>query len=486
MTTRIFLRGGGAYSTARFSSLFFRKTTTTARNLRPNEHLCRRCFYASGSTSSPSSKDDDNSNEKQKKPKQLSFHPLSFSGAKLCANMSMLSYWNCGQKGFLDAKIDETAAESNTKNLMEVEGKFGFEFVISNEPEMLRQKALSLCVIEEKEREMRTWLDFDDDGNDDDEGSSGSSSSSNNNKPESRTLIVSLKEPNWVLVVFRGTTPNPQRGFFRESKINSRAGQVVWKDCPYENIEAKVHAGYANAYAIVRERVERDVVERVKRKIRELEEQKEESKTMPPRIVVTGHSLGGAMATLCAARLGNSEEIKKLGAKVSLISFGQPRVGDANFKTLFEKKKENANNNEDNYCMDGYLRIVNEQDVFARVPPKSGIWIPEDVLETSLSSSIDAKQWTYQYEHAGDCVWYRDDGRILFREEPKGVSLRTVNPISIALDHSKYAKLFDDEGTKKNFPRAVCFHPERTDPKTICINCPDPKNDFRRRETKSI
>ena len=248
MTTRIFLRSGGAYSTARFSSLFFRKTTTTARNLRPNEHLCRRCFYASGSTSSPSSKDDDNSNEKQKKPKQLSFHPLSFSGAKLCANMSMLSYWNCGQKGFLDAKIDETAAESNTKNLMEVEGKFGFEFVISNEPEMLRQKALSLCVIEEKEREMRTWLDFDDDGNDDDEGSSGSSSSSNNNKPESRTLIVSLKEPNWVLVVFRGTTPNPQRGFFRESKINSRAGQVVWKDCPYENIEAKVHAGYANAW----------------------------------------------------------------------------------------------------------------------------------------------------------------------------------------------------------------------------------------------
>ena len=484
MTTRILLRGGGGvYSVSRFSSLF-RTTTTTARNLRrPNHHHpCRRCFYASSSNSSPSSKDDNDMSEKKKKPKQqLSFHPLSFSGAKLCANMSMLSYWNCGQKGFLDTKI-ESSAESNKKNLMEVEGKFGFEFVISNEPEMLRQKALSLCEIEEKERERRTWLDFDDDVNDD-EGSSGSSSSSSNNKPESRMSIVSLKEPNWVLVVFRGTTPNPQRGFFRESKINSRAGQVVWKDCPYENIEAKVHAGYANAYGIVRERVERDVVERVKRKIRELEEQ-EESKAMP-RIVVTGHSLGGAMATLCAARLGNSEEIKKLGAKVSLISFGQPRVGDANFKALFEKK-ENANNNEDNYCMDGYLRIVNEQDVFARVPPKSGIWIPEDVLETSLSSSIDAKQWTYQYEHAGDCVWYRDDGRILFREEPKGVSLRTVNPISIALDHSKYAKLFDDEGTKKKFPRAVCFHPERTDPKTICINCPDPKNDFRRRETKSI
>ena len=81
-----------------------------------------------------------------------------------------------------------------------------------------------------------------------------------------------------MLVVFRGTTPNPQRGFFRESKINSRAGQVVWKDCPYENIEAKVHAGYANAFGIVRERVERDVRERVKRKIRELEKKKKNRK----------------------------------------------------------------------------------------------------------------------------------------------------------------------------------------------------------------
>ena len=275
-------------------------------------------------------------------------------------------------------------------------------------------------------------------------------------------------------MTFRGTTPNPSSGFFRESKINGRAGQVAWKDCPERDAVVKVHAGYANAYGIVRDRVERDVTERVKRKIEE-----EGDVNAPPRVVITGHSLGGAMATLCAARLGNSEEMKRLGVKTSLITFGQPRVGDGNFKKLFDKK-ETTNN-----VMDGYLRIVNEQDVFARVPPKSGIWIPDGVLETSLSSSIDASQWTFSYEHAGDCVWYRDDGRILFREEPKGVSLRTVNPVSIALDHAKYAKLFDDEQTKKNFPRAVCFHPERQDPKTICINCPDPKNDFRRNAQKS-
>ena len=82
------------------------------------------------------------------------------------------------------------------------------------------------------------------------------------------------------------------------------------------------------------------MVERVKRKIRELEKEEEESKTMPPRIVVTGHSLGGAMATLCAARLGNSEEIKKLGAQVSLISFGQPRVETQISRRFLRRRKK--------------------------------------------------------------------------------------------------------------------------------------------------
>ena len=407
-----------------------------------------------------------NAKKKKKKTKKGGgggdVHPLSFSGCKLCANFAMVSYWDCGVQGFLDA-----TARPN----METPG-FGLEFVVAADPERLRQTALSTCTIDEEEREKRTWLDYD--AVDDDDDAEETGGGGGKVKPESRALIVSLRDPNWILVTFRGTTPNPTRGFFRESKINSRAGQVAWKDCPERDAVVKVHAGYANAYGIVRDRVERDVTERVKRKIEEGGDV-----NAPPRVVITGHSLGGAMATLCAARLGNSEEMKRLGVKTSLITFGQPRVGDGNFKKLFDKK-ETTNN-----VMDGYLRIVNEQDVFARVPPKSGIWIPDGVLETSLSSSIDASQWTFSYEHAGDCVWYRDDGRILFREEPKGVSLRTVNPVSIALDHAKYAKLFDDEQTKKNFPRAVCFHPERQDPKTICINCPDPKNDFRRNAQKS-
>ena len=50
------------------------------------------------------------------------------------------------------------------------------------------------------------------------------------------------------------------------------------------------------------------MTERVKRKIEE-----EGDVNAPPRVVITGHSLGGAMATLCAARLGNSEGDETLG-----------------------------------------------------------------------------------------------------------------------------------------------------------------------------
>ena len=47
--------------------------------------------------------------------------------------------------------------------------------------------------------------------------------------------------------------------------------------------------------------------------------------------MIVGHSLGGAMATLCAADLGN------LGVPVELITWGAPRVGNADFVELYHR-----------------------------------------------------------------------------------------------------------------------------------------------------
>ena len=67
------------------------------------------------------------------------------------------------------------------------------------------------------------------------------------------------------------------------------------------------------------------------------------------KIVVTGHSLGAAMATICASRL------HELGADLVLYTFGSPRVGDNIWARQFDD-------------IEAY-RIVNNNDIVCRVPP---------------------------------------------------------------------------------------------------------------------
>ena len=69
-------------------------------------------------------------------------------------------------------------------------------------------------------------------------------------------------------------------------------------------------------------------------------------------IFVTGHSLGGALALLAAL------ELKRQGFNIAQVyTFGQPRVGNAAFKRLYEKS-----------LGDRTYRIVYQEDIVARVP----------------------------------------------------------------------------------------------------------------------
>ena len=63
------------------------------------------------------------------------------------------------------------------------------------------------------------------------------------------------------------------------------------------------------------------------------------------KIWITGHSLGAALATLSAGRYGSAQGV---------YTFGSPRVGNNAFKENFEAK---------------IYRIVNNDDIVARVPP---------------------------------------------------------------------------------------------------------------------
>jgi len=73
---------------------------------------------------------------------------------------------------------------------------------------------------------------------------------------------------------------------------------------------------------------------------------------------ITGHSLGGALATLAAASL--VEKYPAIGIEVSgVYTFGSPRVGDGTFREAFNSK-----------LGDRTFRVVNGNDLVPRVPPR--------------------------------------------------------------------------------------------------------------------
>jgi len=74
-------------------------------------------------------------------------------------------------------------------------------------------------------------------------------------------------------------------------------------------------------------------------------------------VFLTGHSLGGALATLCAADV----RVRMRGASVVMYNFGSPKVGNAEFVSKYNRLVPES------------FRVVNDADVFARLPRNKGI-----------------------------------------------------------------------------------------------------------------
>lgn len=99
-----------------------------------------------------------------------------------------------------------------------------------------------------------------------------------------------------------------------------------------------VHVGFYNAYKGVAPLV-RNVVQKLLGLYRDA------------KLVITGHSLGGAMGVLCAL------DLKDIHGRVDeLYTFGQPRVGNQNFANYLQSQ------------ITSYKRIVHYADTVVHVP----------------------------------------------------------------------------------------------------------------------
>jgi triacylglycerol lipase len=134
-----------------------------------------------------------------------------------------------------------------------------------------------------------------------------------------------------IVVCFRGTETDRLCDWLTDADISLVPGPL----------EGRVHGGFYDALS--------DVWHVVDRAVRQLDRQQRKS------LWITGHSLGGALASLAAARWLNS------GRPVQgLYTFGQPRTGDRTFARNF------------NFAIKGSaFRFVNNSDLVARIPPRS-------------------------------------------------------------------------------------------------------------------
>lgn len=101
-----------------------------------------------------------------------------------------------------------------------------------------------------------------------------------------------------LVVAFRGTEP----GESIDLRQDSRFWPTPW------GAGARVHTGFAEAFDLVREQFLSTI------------------KSVPGRLLLTGHSLGAALATLAASLVPADRRAQTL-----LCTFGSPRVGDETF-----------------------------------------------------------------------------------------------------------------------------------------------------------
>lgn len=102
------------------------------------------------------------------------------------------------------------------------------------------------------------------------------------------------------------------------------------------------------------------------------------------RVLVTGHSLGGALATLCAVDF--IRNVPGMAGKMDLYTFGCPRVGTPAWADYVHNLIPG----------DNYSRVTHANDMVPHTPPQSigfthegkEVWYKKDVTVDDLSHVV--------------------------------------------------------------------------------------------------
>jgi len=166
-------------------------------------------------------------------------------------------------------------------------------------------------------------------------------------KTGTQCAILSDSAEDTIYIVFRGseekidwsTNFDLNKVAFDQNVIHEEIVDNLEEVYPYEEKSqsgAKMHQGFVNAFLSVREQIHHQIKDYT-----------------ASQVIVTGHSLGGALSTLCAVDIQYC-----FGEKfaVSIYTFGSPRVGNNGFRESFNKRVPNS------------YRFVYGMDIVAALP----------------------------------------------------------------------------------------------------------------------
>lgn len=170
------------------------------------------------------------------------------------------------------------------------------------------------------------------------------------NEEKTDTQCAILPDDSGVVIVFRGSESQfdwdtnyeyqqDQAEFDRkivQGKIVAAQEQIY----PYtgeSSSGAKMHRGFIRAYFSVRDKIHEYVTTH-----------------SVSRVTVTGHSLGGALATLCAVDL--QYNFSDTLTAIEIYTFGAPKVGNDGFRDSFNRRVPES------------YRIVHGMDLVPEVP----------------------------------------------------------------------------------------------------------------------
>lgn len=150
-------------------------------------------------------------------------------------------------------------------------------------------------------------------------------------------LLISVCTPmKAVIITYRGTEP----GSFTDLLVDVQVWMVS-SPCKGSTAASRVHRGFKSAYKAVQHVVNPVVLGLL-------------DEFGLERVIVTGHSLGGAIATLSACDLAALVASRSTTTRVSAFTFGSPRVGNEAFQQEYDRAVPDT------------WRFVNDLDVVPR------------------------------------------------------------------------------------------------------------------------